>query len=697
MVAEPLVIFTPSGRRGHVPAGTTVLDAARSLGVDIDSVCGGRGLCGRCQVEQSTGAFPKHGITSAPEHLSEPAVLEAEYDERRGLPIGRRLSCAAHLLGDAVIDVPAESQVHRQVVRKGVEVRAFEIDPVVRLHYIELAPPDLGSPASDLTRVLEALEREWSLTGLAIDLPTIQVLQAALRDGAWKVTLAVHGGRSIIAAWPGFRDKAYGVAIDVGSTTIAGHLADLADGSVLASHGQMNPQIRYGEDLMSRVSYVMLHPDGAGEMTRAVRAALRGLVGRLVAQAGVAPDEVLELSVVGNPIMHHLLLGLDPTPLGSAPFTLATDRAVSTTAAALGVNANAGARAYVLPCIAGHVGADAAGVILSETPYEADGVRLVVDVGTNAEIVLGNRHRLLAASSPTGPAFEGAQISSGQRAAPGAIERVRIDRVTLEPRFKVIGSDLWSDEPGFAEATASLAVSGICGSGIIEAVAELFLAGVVTADGIVDGALAVRSPRIVADGRTFSYVLHEGPPRIAVTQNDVRAIQLAKAALRAGTRLLMDHFGVSEVDEIRLAGAFGSHIDVRHAMVLGLIPDCDLANVRSAGNAAGAGALIALLSGAARREIEDVVRRVEKIETAVEPRFQEHFVAAMAIPHRRDPTPHLAEVVDLPVRPEAGSGAPGARDRAGRRRRPVRGTHGTPLAPVAPGASLAPGVQEDRR
>jgi uncharacterized 2Fe-2S/4Fe-4S cluster protein (DUF4445 family) len=300
-------------------------------------------------------------------------------------------------------------------------------------------------------------------------------------------------------------------------------------------------------------------------------------------------------------------------------------------------------------------------------------VELVVDVGTNAEIVLGNRDFLLAASSPTGPAFEGAQISSGQRAAPGAIERVRIDRATLEPRFRVIGSDVWSDEPGFAEATAETGITGICGSGIVEAIAELFLAGIVTPDGIVDGTLAERTPRIVAEGRTFSYVLHDategGRLRITVTQNDVRAIQLAKAALYAGVRLLMDHAGIETVDEIRLAGAFGSQIDPFHAMVLGLIPDADLAHVKAAGNAAGTGALIALLSAAARREIEAVVRRVEKIETAVEPRFQEHFVEAMAFPHRTAAYPHLSAVTELPRRNAGGAG--GRTDGGSRRRRAV--------------------------
>ncbi len=664
------VIFTPSGRRGRFEPGTTVLDAARSLGVDLDSVCGGRGLCGRCQVVPAEGSFPKHGIESSDGHLTPRGADEAEYDKLRGLAVGRRLGCRAHVKGDVLVDVPPESQVHRQVVRKGVPVRDFVIDPVVTLHEIEVERPDLAKPGGDLARVLAALEGEWGLKGLEADLDVIRGLQPALESGDYKITVAVHDRQTVTGVWPGLHDRALGVALDIGSTTIAGHLANLADGEVLASDGVMNPQIRFGEDLMSRVSYAMLHEGGAAAMTSAVREAIGSLVAGLASRAEVEVEEILELSIVGNPIMHHLLLGIDPTPLGSAPFALATDGAVRTTARELEIPAHPGARVFVLPCVAGHVGADAAGAILAETPYLADEVTLLVDVGTNAEIVLGSKARLLAASSPTGPAFEGAQISSGQRAAPGAIERVRIDKDSLEPRFRVIGSARWSDETGFDASIRRTGVTGVCGSGIVEVIAELFLAGVITADGTIDGRLADRTPRLVADGRTFSYVLNEGgpgapvgdgevgpaSPRLLITQNDVRAIQLAKAALYAGARLLMDHLEVETVDQVKLAGAFGSQIDPLHALVLGLVPDAPLDRVGAAGNAAGTGALIALLSGEARREIERVVRTVEKIETAVEPQFQAHFVDAMAFPHATASTPNLAREVDLPARP-AGGGA----------------------------------------
>jgi uncharacterized 2Fe-2S/4Fe-4S cluster protein (DUF4445 family) len=666
-MSDALVVFTPSGKRGRFGLGTPVLTAARQLGVDIDSVCGGRAICGRCQVNVGEGTFAKHGITSTAEHLSAFSAVEQRYQGRKGLQQGRRLSCQAQVLGDIVIDVPADSQVHKQVVRKRAEVRAIELDTTTRLFYVEVEEPDMHRQRGDFERVEEALQAQWGLGRLTIDLEPLRTLQKALRKGGWKVTVAVHMGRRITACWPGFHDTLYGIAVDIGSTTIAAHLCDLHTGEVVASAGTMNPQIRFGEDLMSRVSYAMMNPGGEVEMTAAIRAALDALVGELCAEAKAEPSDVLELVFVGNPIMHHLLLGIDPVELGGAPFALATDSALDLRAVEVGLHAaNPGARVYVLPCIAGHVGADCAGVVLSETPWLNDEITLVVDVGTNAEIVLGNKDKLLACSSPTGPAFEGAQIGKGQRAAPGAIERVRIDRDTLEPRFKVIGCELWSDEPGFSEAAGRTGVTGICGSGIIEALAEMYLAGLITRDGVVDGAMALRSPRVRATGRTFGYLLHAGEPEIVISQNDIRAIQLAKAALYAGARLLMDRLGVDRVGRVTLAGAFGSHIDPVYAMVLGMIPDCPLDKVGSAGNAAGTGARIALLNRKARAEIEEVVKRIEKVETAIEPRFQEHFVAAMAIPHKMAPYPYLAAAVVLP---EAKDTAAGGEDR--RRRRAV--------------------------
>jgi uncharacterized 2Fe-2S/4Fe-4S cluster protein (DUF4445 family) len=658
-MTDPLVIFTPSGKRGHVAPGTTVLAAARAMGVDLDSVCGGRGICSKCQVSPGFGEFPKHGVTVTPDALTAWNSVEERYDRVRGLKEGRRLGCQACIMGDVVLDVPPESQVHRQVVRKEADQRPIVMDPATHLYFVEVAEPDMHEPSGDFERLQAALAAQWGIGAVTAPLSVLARLQPALRKGGWQVTVALHKGHRdqshrLIDLWPGFWEgRIYGLAVDIGSTTIAAHLTDLRNGTVKASAGVMNPQIRFGEDLMSRVSYAMMNPGGDAEMTAAVRRALDGLAESLATEAGVDRREIVEAVFVCNPVMHHLLLGIDPVELGQAPFALATSESLSLTARDLGLgHMNDAAQVFVLPCIAGHVGADAAAVALSERPDQSDDLVLVVDVGTNAEILLGDRRRVLACSSPTGPAFEGAQISSGQRAAPGAIERVEIDPVTKEPRFRVIGCDLWSDDPGFAEATQATGVTGICGSGIIEAVAEMRIAGLLDERGLIGSADQTGSIRAEPQGRTHAYLLHDGAatggPRISVTQGDIRAIQLAKSALYAGARLLMDEIGVDAVDRVVLAGAFGAHISPKHAMVLGMIPDVALDRVTSAGNAAGTGARIALCSVAARAEIEGLVRRITKVETAIEPRFQEHFVAANAIPHATDAFATLRAHTPLP-------------------------------------------------
>ena len=525
------VVFTPSGRRGLVPAGTTVLDAARGLGVDLDSVCGGRGICGRCQVE--LGERP--GVPADPSRLSPPGATEAGYRGRRPLGPGHRLGCAAQVMDSVVVHVPADSQVHRQVVRKDVDRLTLSVDPVVRLRYVEVDEPDMGDSVGDLQRLEAALRTQWGLGTLRVDLAALAALQPALDAGERAVTVAVRDDRDVVAVWPGLRDVVHGVAVDVGSTTLAGHLCELGSGEILASTGRMNPQIGFGEDLMSRVSYVLLNPGGEQRLTAAVREALAAMVADLCRQAGVEASTVLEVSLVGNPIMHHLALGLDPRQLGTAPFALATTAVVTARAVELGLGVHPGARVYAPPCIAGHVGADAAAMVLAEGPHRGSPLTLLVDVGTNAEIVLGNDERLLAASSPTGPAFEGAQISSGQRAAPGAIERVRIDRATLEPRVALVGGERWSDEEAFAATAAKTGVTGICGSGIIEAIAELFLSGVVTADGRIVCPAGHPTSRLVEHGRTLWYRLWddpviEGSPRTTCPPSNSRRPRCRPAA-----------------------------------------------------------------------------------------------------------------------------------------------------------------------
>ncbi len=658
MTSDPLVVFTPSGKRGNFPLGTPLLAAARQLGVDLDSTCGGRGICAKCQITPSIGEFSKHGVTSREEALSEWNAVEQRYKDKRGLLDGRRLGCQATVQGDVVIDVPPESQVHKQVVRKRAEARDITMNPSTRLFYVEVEEPDMHKPSGDMERLIAALDEQWQLKDVKTDLHILQLLQPVLRKGNWKVTVAVHLGDDIqppkiMHIWPGYYEGTmYGLAVDLGSTTIAAHLCDLKSGEVVASSGVMNPQIRFGEDLMSRVSYAMMNKGGDQEMTHAVREGMNALFTQIAAEAEIDKALIVDAVFVCNPVMHHLFLGIDPFELGQAPFALATSDSLSLRANELDLNIHPAARVYLLPCIAGHVGADAAAVALSEAPDKSEDLVLVVDVGTNAEILLGNKEKVLACSSPTGPAFEGAQISSGQRAAPGAIERVEIDPITKEPRFQVIGSDLWSDEEGFDLSIATTGITGICGSGIIEALAEMRLAGVLDASGLIGSADQVGTARCIADGRTNSYLLWDGSadggPTITVTNSDVRAIQMAKAALYSGARLLMDKLDVENVDRVVLAGAFGAHISVKHAMVLGMIPDCEFDKVTSAGNAAGTGARIALLNTDARKEIEQTVRAIEKVETAVEPRFQEHFVNASAMPNAVDPFPILNSRVTLP-------------------------------------------------
>jgi uncharacterized 2Fe-2S/4Fe-4S cluster protein (DUF4445 family) len=656
----------PSGRRGTVPKGTNLLEAARRLGVELESICAGRQTCGKCQISVEAGHFPKHGLTSSVDHLTPMDGREAKYIAEHELALGRRLACACEVTGDVLIHVPEESQARKQIIAKAATDRAIDVQPSVRQVYVEVAQATLESHGGDWERVQAALAEQWQLRDVTIDSLALHDLQPALAKGKHALTLTVWNDTEVLRVQPGYAEGAFGLAVDIGSTTIVTHLCDLRTGKVAATESTMNPQVRFGEDLMSRVSYVMMNPDGTEKMHRAVIASLNDLARKAAQMAEVTTADIVDVVLVGNPVMHHLLLGLSPVELGGAPFALAVSKAVDMKARDLGLKLNPSARVHVLPCIAGHVGADNVAVQLAEAPHNQDDLMLIVDVGTNAEIVLGNRAQVLCCSSPTGPAFEGAQITHGQRAAPGAIERVRIDPVTWQPRFKLIGMEEWMEPlPTPIERGAGgegLKATGICGSGIIEAIAELYLAGIIDRDGRFAEGGPERSARVRFNDsagrptRTGEYVLADadqtsiGKP-IVVTQADVRAIQLGKAALYAGVKLLMQARGVAAVDRIVLAGAFGSYIDPKHAMVLGLIPDCELSKVVAVGNAAGDGARIALLNREARAEAARLATNNIHVQTAVAANFQNEFVGAIAIPHATDDFPHLAGV--LPVTPES--------------------------------------------
>jgi uncharacterized 2Fe-2S/4Fe-4S cluster protein (DUF4445 family) len=640
------VIFMPSGRRGRVAEGTTVLDAARQLGVQIESICGSRMTCRKCRVRLEEGAFAKHGIESSVENMSPISAEEEDALERLKIT-DCRLSCQAQVQGDILIFIPEESRGQKQIIRKSATERQIDIDPAIRQLYIEVDQAALGEHRGDWGRVQDVLAAEYDLHNLDIDLQTLRKLQPALRQDSWKATVLVWQNRQVIDVLPGYAEGIYGLAVDVGSTTIAGHLCDLRTGAVLATEAVMNPQVTYGEDLMSRISYAIEHIDGVDKMHNAVINALNKMAARAARVAGIRPKQIHDAVFVGNTTMVHLLLGIHPQELGGAPFALANRDGMDLRARELGLRFHPGARIHVLPAEAGHVGADNVAVLLAEAPHRQDDIMLVIDVGTNAEIVLGNSEWLLSASSPTGPALEGAQITHGMRAAPGAIERVRIDPFTKEPRFRVIGEESWSDEWDLsADAQPNHLAAGICGSGIIEVVAELFLSGVLLPNGGFD--TQCQSPKVVWNGPRGAYMLAteaqttNGQP-LLITQADVRNVQLAKAALYAGAKLLMNRAKVGRVDSILLAGAFGSYIDPFHALVLGLVPDCEIGRIHAVGNAAGDGARIALLNRQKRIEAQHLVEWVTYVETAVDPDFQDEFAAAIHIPHASDTFPSIAD------------------------------------------------------
>ncbi len=537
---------------------------------------------------------------------------------------------------------------------KQVERKKFPVNPAIKLIEVVVPPPDDTHTVGDLERLTMAIAERSGLEP-DVGIEVLASLQSTLRSSGWRVTCVVRLGdqrrnAEVIDILPGGSIScAYGIAVDIGSTTIMAYLCGLATGDVLAAAEITNPQVSYGADVMTRVSHSMMYPGTHLEMTAAVRDGVRQLVDQLTEHCGVSPGHVLDAAVVCNPIMHHLYLGFDPVELGQAPFTFATSNALCVAARDVGLPIHARAQVYLLPAVGNHIGADAAAVLLSETPEAADALSLIVDIGTNAEIFLGNARGIVASSSPTGPALEGAEIKHGQRAAPGAIEAVRIDPVTKEIRFRVIGSDLWSDDPAFEASIIAIGVTGICGSGVIELVAEMRMSGIIDQTGRIGSPEETGCERCFQDGRTFSVSLYQGASNISFTSNDVREVQMAKAALYASIRLLMDEAGVQAVEKTVLAGAFGSHISTKHAIVLGLIPDCAFDKVTAVGNAAGTGACMALLDVGARRRIEATVRTIRNVDTATHPNFQKYFLNASDIPNASDPFPCLATHLTLPM------------------------------------------------
>lgn len=631
--------------------------------MEIESICAENATCGKCMVLVEEGRFEKYNIESKRENLSPVGTEERAYLERRpkllkekGWEIGQvRLSCQCRILGDVLINVPEESRGNKQIVRKSARDREIEIKPAIRKYLVSMAPPNLERPIADWERLAKGLETSMALVrgteeklprwhDFDIDYACLRTLARTLREAKWSVTVTVRNDREVIAVQAGYHEDSYGAAVDIGSTTVALYLCNLRTGEVLASESEMNPQIVYGEDVMSRIQYAIDQPDGLEKLHKAIIATLNKLLSQAAHTANIRLDDIHEMVLVGNSTMHHVVLNLHPKDLGLAPFVPTIHKSLDIKARELGLHINPSGNIHVLPTIASFVGADTSAVILAEEPHKQDENWLLIDVGTNAELVLGNRKRLVCTSTPTGPALEGAHVEYGMRAAPGAMERVHIDETTLEPKYKVIGVEGWNTD--HAEFVGQ--VKGICGSAIIDAVAELFRAGIVDSRGKFKKDLDSKRVREGESGWEYVIAWKEETSigrDIPITQQDVRQIQLAKAALFTAARTLLKRSNLESPDKIILAGGFGSFIDKEKAMLIGLIPDCELDKVYAVGNAAGDGARIALLNVEKRNEIDSVTRKVERFELPTDPEFQNQFMLATSFPHMSEPFPHIAHLI----------------------------------------------------
>lgn len=636
-------IFQPAGCRGKVSESQTVLEAARKLGIDIETPCGGAQMCGKCKVKIEEGFFSSVGITSGSKNLSPVSEQEKKLLSSEELDDNYRLACCAKIQGDVLVYVPEESRTARQVILENGQKKAFKINPAVKKYNVELDRPTLEDYRDDTERLKDSL-KTWVPRrdkDIIIDYSVLKALPDVLRQNKWKVNVTVWNDSEIIAVESQNCDKAYGIAMDIGTTTIAAYLCDLATGEVLSQDSLMNSQVRYGDDVISRITFCMVNDDGLEKLNQFIINDINTLVKKLAKTIGATPQNVFEIVLVFNTVMHHIALNLNPVNIGTVPFVSVIRNSLTIKADEMGIGIAKGGYVHCLPIEAGFVGADNVSVLIAEEPYKQDQTVLVVDIGTNGEINLGNRNGILSASCATGPALEGAQIKYGMRAAPGAIEGVIINAVNKEPELKIINGH-GSGQPVRAK--------GICGSGIIDAVAEMYKAGILYPDGKFNK--KIKSPRVRQglDGK-LEYVLAWVDETsigqdITINQKDVRAVQLAKAALYAGTKILMRKKGMGHVDKVILAGAFGSYINRENAMVIGMFPDCDLENVIAVGNAAGEGAKVALMDVGKRVEAETVAKAVQFIETATEPDFQKEFYTAMSFPHAVDSFPHVQHILD---------------------------------------------------
>jgi uncharacterized 2Fe-2S/4Fe-4S cluster protein (DUF4445 family) len=625
------------------------------------------------------GHFEKYGIDSKLSHVSAWQEEEEKFINAERREKGFRLGCVTTVEGDILVFVPEESRAGKQVVSKAARDIHIEHNPAVKLYYVEVDEPTFEEPTGDFERVCRGLEREYGLSNLTIDIFALRQLPNALRDGNWAVTVSVWNDKEVIRVRPGRVDHAYGLAIDVGTTTVAAYFCDLTTMEVVDTVSMMNPQCKYGEDVMARITYHMTTPDGLQRMSDDIIEGVNELIGKAVAntyppkkkkkkkKGEDGPAEMVEVPEEGktylrlgiedieditigfNTAMHHIFLSLNPEYVGMAPFPPVLHHSLDIKARDLGIKINPSSYMFVLPIEAGFVGADNVGVLLAEEPYKHEENQLIIDIGTNGELVLGNRHKLISSSCATGPALEGAQIAFGMRAAPGAMERIIIDTETKEVDYKVIGREAWRKYSDPKDMKAK----GICGSGILDLLAELYRAGVIAKSGVFNKKALKDHPRFRKNPDTNQpeFVLAWAEESsidkdIVVTQKDIRQIQLAKGALYAGCKLMVKRMGLDKVDTVKIAGAFGTHVDREKALIMGLFPDCEIEMIQGVGNAAGDGCRAALLNVKKRVEANWCSRNVEYIELTVESTFQQEFMEAMQLPHMTDEFPHLEGLVD---------------------------------------------------
>jgi uncharacterized 2Fe-2S/4Fe-4S cluster protein (DUF4445 family) len=638
------LVFQPSGRQGGVVPGLSILDAARSLGEEMETPCGGLQGCGKCKVRVAHGDYAQWEIESRVEHAGPRQAVEEELLAPEELASGFRLACVAAVQGDMVVHIPDESRRGRQVISKQARVNHFPAKPAIRTYRIDVSPSDLENPMADWERANQAMAAHGDLAGADWDLAALRDLPIALRRGNGRICLDVRMNREVIRARQNDQRRLLGLALDLGSTSMAVYLCDLNSGEIVATASGMNPQCKYGDDVVSRISYHQMNPGGLDEMRKAVVEAVNALADQTLAELNatvtgrdLSREDILDMTLCGNAVMQQIILGIDPEPLGVLPFTPVKRGSISIKARDIGIRINPGASVMVMPMPAGYVGGDIVAALVGQSEAMQDGPSLLVDIGTNGEVVLAHGGRLWCTSCATGPALEGAQISFGMRAAEGAIERVRIDPATLEVDYKVIGHPHWRSQ----WSTEAIRVRGICGSGIIEATAQLFLSDLIAAN----GAMRKTSPskRLVINPQNGmpAFVLAWADETrlgkdLTISQKDVRQIQLAKAALNTGCHYLLQRIeNDGTLQSVRIAGSFGAHIDHEMAMVLGMLPAIAAERIANVGNAAGEGCCAALLNTDMRRSCDRLAEEMQYIELTLEPDFAHQLAQATLLPSNK--------------------------------------------------------------